>query len=675
MKKLLFIFLTGQLLLLSYIFNQSIYQIYELNNIGDSTLETYVVNDSSSEKLQKLYQLISEDCLTVGKCKLQIVKTPISENRKFVYDIFHTQIEDIKTPPSIRSENVFNYLPLTQEDFVDSNGVFYTDLSLEKLSLFERQAQIDIDSYNEMIEYKDIIDFNLFNFVVFLVISQLILFIYTFTRIKTNAIKKVLGYTERKMVSSSLKSFILMEFIILASTYLIHFIYYWIVGDVVGRYFSLLLWFLVIVIIINVIMLLITQTSLKFIDIPTMMKNKVYSNKLNYGLYIIKILLILVITVSTSIFISDYKDYKSKVTNLSDYKKLENYFTATGFNSDEFIKVSNNTSLSEEYGKSIKSLYEYFDDQKELYVLDAEVIGSLSSFWLEMKGQSKEDVYSDLQSNYIIVNTRFLEDLMSLKNDKGILIKEFSNEPTILVPALYKSREMEIKEIYIEKYNELLNYDEVFGFKDFIHQEITDLNVIYIESNQDIELLGKNLDDDDSEIQLKNTIIMLDQGNFGNQYYYTQLNQGDMIFKLDKRQEFSQALDKFNLNKLVIAGSLLTPFTDSIHNAEFLMHNSLVFTILFLFTLIFIVYISNYVDIISNGKKYAIQYISGYEMLKIFKSNLIIYLILLSVLAIDFYWDFNALFYVFILIIDFLILQFLYTKIVKKDIHKLIKGG
>lgn len=677
MKKLLFIFLTGQMLLLSYIFNQSIYQIYELNNIGDTSLEMYEVKDSTGDKLQNLYQLVNEDCLTAKECSIQVVKTPLSEDHKIIYDIYHSQVKDIRTPKSIRSNNVFNYQNLTQEDFVDSNGIFYTDLSIEKLALFEQQAHIDIVPFNNMIEYKEIVKFNFLNFIVFLIITQLILFIYTFTRIKTNAIKKLLGYTESKMVVSSLKGFLLMEIIIISSTYLIHFIYSLVLGDVIGRYFYLLLLFLIIVIIINVIMLLVTQISLKFIDIPIMMKNKVYSDKLNYGLYTIKILLILAITVSTSIFISNYKDYKLKVEKLTEYKKLDDYFTATGFNSDEFTKVSNDSILSEEYGKSIKELYEYFDNRKELYVLDAsEIIGSLSSFWLEMNSKSREDINSDLQGNYIVVNTRYLEDLTNLKNEKSKVIKNFDyKEPTILVPALYKKKETEIKEIYVEKYNDLLNYDEMFEYESFKKRKITDLDIIYIDNNQDIELLGKNLDDDSTEIKLENTIMILDPGNFGSQYYYTQLNQGDIILNLHERKDFSRALEKFNLDKLVIAGSLLTPFMDSIHNAEFLMHNSLVFTTLFLCTLIFIIFISNYVDIISNGKRYAMQYIFGYGLMRTFKSNLVVYVILLSGLAIDFYWDFNSILYILFLIIDYLILLLLYTKLVKSDIYKLIKGG
>ncbi len=677
MKKLLFIFLTGQLLILTYIFNQSIYQIYELNNIGDNSLEMYVVEDSTSDKLQQLYQLINDDCLATEGCKIQLVKTPISEEQKMIYDIYHSQLEDIKKTPSIRSNYVFNYLNLMQEDFVDSNGIFYTDLSIEKLSLFEKQLHLDISSYNNAINYKQIIKFNLFNLFVFLIITQLILFIYTFTRIKINAIKKVLGYSESKMVISSLRSFLLMEIIIASGIYLLHFIYYSIMGAIVGRYFYLLLVFLVLVIIVNIILLMFTQISLKFIDIPMMMKNKVYSNKLNYGLYTIKILLILAITVSASIFITNYKDYKDKLGNLSEYKKLENYFTATGFNSDEFDKASNDKKLSEVYGKSIKDLYEHFDDREELYIVDAsEVIGSLSSFWLEMNGKRRADIYSDLQSNYIIANANFLKDFMGIKINKGKLIKECNcKEPTILVPALYKSKEAEIKEIYVDKYNELLNSDEMFEFESFEPRLIKDVNIMYMGNNQDIELLGKNLDDDSTEINLKNTIIMLDQGDFGNQYYYTQLNQGDIIFNLEERKNFSQALEKFNLKKLVIAGSLLTPFMDSIHNAEFLMRNSLVFLTLFLCTLIFIIFISNYVDMISNGKKYAMQYIFGYGLLKTFKSSIVVYILLVSIIGLDFYWDFNILFYILTLIADFLIVIVLYIKFVKQDIHKLIKGG
>lgn len=677
MKKLLFIFLTGQLLLLSYIFNQSVYQIYELNNIGDSSLEMYMVKDSSSGKLEKLYQLYSEDCLTTNNCEIQLVKTPISEEQKMIYEIYHSQVEGINTPSSIRTENTFHYLPLTKEDFVDSNGVFYTNLPIEKLSEFEKQAQIDIETYNNLIEYKEIIKFNLFNFIVFLIISQLILFIYTFTRIKTNAIKKVLGYSSIKMIIDSLKSFILMEVFILVGTIFVHLAYYWSTENIIERYFYLLFLFLVIVILINVIMLLFTQIGLKFIDIPNMIKNKVYSNKLNYGLYTVKVLLILAITVSTSIFISDYKDYKIKTDKLSEYEKLESYYTAIGFNSDEFAKASNDMDLLNNYGESVKGLYEYFDNSGKLYVLDAsELIGSLSSFWLEMKGKSKEDIYEDWQNNYIIVNKRFLEELENIKDSDGTVLQNLNKiEPTILVPVQYKSKELEIKEVYINKYNDLLNYDEMYAFGNFQSKEITNINIIYIENNQEIKLLGKNIDDDGSEISLRDPIIILDQGEFGNQYYYTQLNQGDIIFNLNDRQDFSQALVKFNLSQLVNPGSLLTPFMTSIHNASFFMYNSLIFTILFLFTLVFIMYISNYVDLISNSKKYAMQYIFGFGILRTFKSNLIIYIILLSALFIDFYWDFNFLFYLFILIADFLILLTLYLIIIKRDTYKLVKGG
>ncbi|GLC89196.1 hypothetical protein [Lysinibacillus piscis] len=669
MKKLLFIFLIGQLLLLSYIFNQSVYQIYELNNIGDSSLDMYMVNDATSEKLKKLYQIYNDNCLIDNKCKIQLVKTPVSENQKMFYEIYHSQIETIQTPASIRTNNIFHYLPLKEEDFVDSNGIFYTNLSIKEITEFGKQTQLDIQPYNNLINYKEIITFNLFNFIVFLVISQLILFIYTFTKIKTNAIKKVLGYSGLKIIFNSFKSFFFMEISILLSTFFIHFIYYWITNNIVWRYFYFLFLFLVIVILINMMMFMFTQISLKFIDIPTMIKNKIYSNKLNYGLYTVKILLILVITVSTSIFIADYKDYKAKVAKLSEYEKLDHYFTAIGFNSDEFEKINNEKKLLKQYGDYIKNLYEHFDNLEELYVFDAsDLIGSLSSFWLEMKGKSKEDIYSDWENNYIIVNKRYLEDLTTIKINNNV-------EPTILVPTVYKTKESKIKETYIEKYNNLLNYDEIYQFDDFKPKKITNINIIYIEDHLNIELFGKNIDDDGSKINLQNPIIILDQGNFGSQYYYTQLNQGDIIFKLRDKQDFSQALAKFHLSQLVNTGSLLTPFMTAIHNAEFFMYNSLIFTLLFLLTLIFIICISNYIDLISNSKKYVIQYIFGLGMIKIFKANIVIYIVLLSVVFIDFYWDFNILFYLSILLADFLILLTLYTLIIKRDVHKLIKGG
>lgn len=676
MKKLLFIFLVGQLLLLSYIFNKSVYDIYELNNLGDNSLEAYIMEDFSGSKLNQLYNEIDLNCLSSEKCNLQIIKTPLSNDNSIIYDIYHSDIKDISQFSSIDSNNIYNYYNLTKDDFVDNNGVFYTDIDIDILYKITNEVGIKISPYNNKIEYTQIINLSIFNFIILILLTQLVLFIYTFTRIKINAVKKMLGYSGMKMIVSSLKSFLYLEVICFVITIMIHFGYYLVVDNVISRYFYLLTIFLIIIVVINLILLFFTQISLKFIDISLMIKNKIYSNTLNYFLYAIKIILILSITVSVSNFYIKYKEYSYKSEDLEQYRSLLGYYTSNGYNADEDSQARRNPELMVKYGNSILELYSRFDKTNELYVNDAYILELLTPEYLISNGLSKEDIYNSIEDNYLVINERYVRDFMEIKDTKGIKIEELNtDEPLILVPLKYKVKESEIKKIYLDKYNTLLNYNELYGISnDKSQKNIDNINIIYVENNQKYELLGQS-NNFDEEVKVKDPILIIDQGNFGSLYYYDLLNAGDLYFKLKERNQFSYALSEVHLEKLVNVGTLLTPYMNKVHNVEFLMYNSLVFTVLFLFTLLFVIYISNYVDVIANNKRYAIQYIHGYSSLKIFKSNILINILLIGASILHFFVNFNIIFYIFILIIDFIVLLYFYKKIIKKDINKNVKGG
>ncbi|MEH6980118.1 hypothetical protein V7005_25090, partial [Bacillus pseudomycoides] len=90
---------------------------------------------------------------------------------------------------------------------------------------------------------------------------------------------------------------------------------------------------------------------------------------------------------------------------------------------------------------------------------------------------------------------------------------------------------------------------------------------------------------------------------------------------------------------------------------------------------IFVICISNYVDIVSNSKRYAIQYIYGYSVMKTFKLHLIVYVMLLGMTLMNVFIEFNIPFYLVILVVDFIILLYFYKKIIKNDTHKIVKGG
>ncbi|WP_349408507.1 hypothetical protein [Pseudalkalibacillus sp. SCS-8] len=674
MKKLLFIFLVGQLLLLSFIFNKSIYDIYELNNLGDSSLDGYFVEEYSGNELNALYEQLNSSCLNDESCNLQLIKTPVTSGNQFSYEIYHSQIDKIKQPRSISPDTHLSYHILTKEDFIDHNGVFYTDIPKQNLSELSREIGLSIRPYQEKINYTQIISYNALNFGLLFLLSQLVLFIYTFTRIKVNAIKKMLGFSNMKMIKSTLVDFIKMEIVIVLITLTIHFCYYLAVGNVVPRYFYLLSAFLFIVVLLNILMLLMTQISLKFIDINLMIKNKVYSNRLTYSLYAIKIVLILAITVSMSAFLSNYETYKEKQKDVEQYQKLAGYFTSNGYNYDEDERARKNLDLLEQYGHAIKTIYERYDEQDRLYVNDAYILGLLSTEYLERNGLKKEDIYQSVQDNHIVVNERYLNRFMNVKNKAGERITDLNfDQPTIFVPAQYETQEDEIKQIYIEKFNHWMNYDRYFGLSEE-KRSIHDLNILYIADGQEHELLGQS-SGDEADVKLKDTIIVVDQGDFSNMYYYDLLNAGDFYVQSEQREEFSQTISAHRLDKLVNVGTLLTPYMDKVYFVEFILYNSLVFSVLFLFTLIFILYISNYVDVTSNNRRYALQYIHGYESLKSFKKQIFIVVFMISGIVLSAFMEFNIVLYLSILAVDFLVLLYLYKKIIKQDLHKLVKGG
>ncbi|WP_227395994.1 hypothetical protein [Jeotgalibacillus aurantiacus] len=677
MKKLLFLFLIGQLFLLSYIFNKSVYDIYELNNLGDQSLDAYIIEGFSGNELNALYSDFESQCLAEDGCALQLIKTPVSSNQTFIYEVYHSQVQDIHKPKSISADTTFTYHPLEKEDFIDSNGVFYTDLSFQDVTRSAEAVGVTIEPYENNIAYNQIVKNNALNFAILLILTQLVLFIYTFTRIKINAIKKMLGFSKSRMVAASLTEFIKMEIIIFFVIVTLHAIFYLVSSTFVLRYFILLSLFLLFIIFINIILLLITQISLRYIDIHLMVKNKVYSNRSNIALYTTKIVLMISITLSVSAFIETYQDYQQKSQDLEQYRQLEGFFTSNGYNYAEDTKARMDLQLIEEYGASIKNMYDQFDQQEELYVNDAYVLELLSPGYLEMQGLRKEDILGSITENFIVANERYVNRFMSLKDADGNQIENLQSEnPTILVPEKYQPQESEVKEFYIEHYNLLLNYNEFFGLDQNEQQTITNLDIIYLANDQEYELLGQTVPgSEESQSMLKDTIILIDHGNFDSLYYYDLLNRGDLYFQLDSREVFNQSLAQNGLSSLVNAGTLLTPYMDRLHFTEFIMDHLLVFSVLFLLTLLFIIYISNYVDIVSNSRKYAMQYIHGFSFIKIFKSHFTIWIILTLAVMLKLFVAFNVLFYVGVLFLDFVVLLYLYRKIISKNVDQVIKGG
>ena len=92
-----------------------------------------------------------------------------------------------------------------------------------------------------------------------------------------------------------------------------------------------------------------------------------------------------------------------------------------------------------------------------------------------------------------------------------------------------------------------------------------------------------------------------------------------LFFQMESREDFSSLLSEYDLEQLVTAGTLLTPYLMQLENVTFVLKTLTTFTIVFIVCLLFVLYISNYVDIFVNRKRYAAKEILGFSHFRILK--------------------------------------------------------
>ena len=221
MKKFLLIFLIGQMLVCSFIYGQSFYDIYFLNNMGVAHYNTYYLEEANGVNLGYLY-----DELMARHISVEIIKEPISMDGIQRYEVYDTK--DILVSPikPLSQEKEIKYLSLKKEDFIDSTGKFKTNASLKQIKAITQKLGITIKPIKkDKISYFQVTKNNAMNLLILLIISQFTLLIYTLSRMKVNAIKKLNGFSSSRMVVDSFSEFIPMQFIACLVTFFLHLSY------------------------------------------------------------------------------------------------------------------------------------------------------------------------------------------------------------------------------------------------------------------------------------------------------------------------------------------------------------------------------------------------------------------------------------------------------------------
>ena len=654
MKKFLKIFIILEILLFAYIFNSSIYNIYEKNNIAADNLSGYVIEETSPETLNQFYSIFTEN---YPNNKIELINNTLTSTDNSVYDLYCYPLDKFEQKQPVSQTIEFKYHELTKEDFLDSVGIFYTDLSDGEIDQLATQLSTQIIEYEDTsIPYSMILELNLFNFIILFIVILIIYGIYTSYSLKKIGIKKSMGFSTLRILKEQIISVVKYYSIVCLALLAVLNLYYAFTNRFDFSYLIMGIFFFGIVLIVNVLCMLLTSVLIKFVRLEAMIKNKTLNKSTNVIVQFIKVAFSVVIAITIISLLQQSGDYMKSQQAVLDYKYLDGYYTSNGFNSAEYNYAISNPDVSERYSNSVLELYRNHHSLLCDYTGSDEAQGPM--------GASRP--YYVQQT--IIANRNYIKEFSNIQVNGTPLEESVFSTPTVLIPNMYKNDESLIKEHIAGEYDLLLNYNQNYGIQE--ETRANEFNIVYIDDNSTIKV---NTEEGFSDTT--GGIIIVDTGDFGGLYYLDALNNRSLFFSVESREEFSALLTKYDLAQLVVAGTLLTPYLTQLESVTFVLKTLTMFAIVFVVSLVFILYISNYVDVFVNRKRYALKEIMGFSHFKILKSRYIVWVmeIIASVIltAINYYF---ACFFA-IMLLDYLFCELLYRTYIRKALYEIEKGA
>ena len=654
MKKFIKIFIILEILLFAYIFNSSIYNIYEKNNIAADNLSGYVIEETSPETLNQFYSIFTEN---YPNNKIELINNTLPSTDNSVYDLYCYPLDKFEQKQPVSQTIEFKYHELTKEDFLDSVGIFYTDLSDDEIDQLATQLSTPIIEYEDTsIPYSMILELNLFNFIILFIVILIIYGIYTSYSLKKIGIKKSMGFSTLRILKEQIISVAKYYPIVCLALLAVLNLYYAFTNRFDFSYLIMGIFFFGIVLIVNVLCMLLTSVLIKFVRLEAMIKNKTLNKSTNVIVQFIKVAFSVVIAITIISLLQQSGDYMKSQQAVLDYKYLDGYYTSNGFNSAEYNYAISNPDVSERYSNSVLELYRSHHSLLCDYTGSDEAQGPM--------GASRP--YYVQQT--IIANENYIKEFSNIQINGTPLDENVFSIPTVLIPEMYKNDESLIKDHLTGEYDLLLNYNQNYGIQE--ETRANEFNIVYIDDSSTIKV---NTEKGFSDIT--GGIIIVDTGDFGGLYYLDALNNRNLFFSVESREEFSALLTKYDLAQLVVAGTLLTPYLTQLESVTFVLKTLTMFAIVFVVSLVFILYISNYVDVFVNRKRYALKEIMGFSHFKILKSRYIVWAIeiIASVIltAINYYF---ACFFA-IMLLDYLFCELLYRTYIRKALYEIEKGA
>jgi len=543
---------------------------------------------------------------------------------------------------------------LQKEDFLDSVGVFYTDLPNDAIKEIASRLSVAINNFeSDSIPYSMVLELNLVNFIILFIVIQIIYCIYTSYSLKKIGIKKSMGFSTIHILKEQITNIIKYYSVVCLVLLLLLNTYYALTNRYASSYLITSVLFFIGVLAINVLCVLMTSILIKFVSLEAMIKNKTLNNGTNAVVQVIKIAFSAIIVISIISLLNQGNSFRQSQQAVLDYKYLDGYYTANGFNSSKYDYALANTNILENYSKQASEMYNHNHSL-------------LCDFKTDDGSQTSRPYY---EQQLAIANRNYLNDFSNIKLNGKPLEEDKFNEPTVLVPHKYKNDEQSTKEYIKQEYFRLMNYNQFYGIPGE-ERTIDKFNIVYIDDASTIKVNTKNGFSD-----IANPIIIVDTGDFAGLYYLDSLNTRCLFFQMKSREDFSSLLSEYGLEQLVTAGTLLTPYLMQLENVTFVLKTLTMFMIVFIVSLLFILYISNYVDIFVNRKKYAAKEILGFSHSRTLKNRYILWGIglIISVIltAINHYFAF-----IFVIIfIDYIFCELLYRTYISNTLYEIEKGA
>lgn len=671
MKKILLAFFVGQMLLISLIFNQSIYDIYTINNKGEQGLEAWCIEDANAQTLGDFYDYFEDK---YSDYSLQVVKMPISEEYTSLYEIYHNHMERVNRQFSVTKDTEFRYYPLDRDEFTDSNGVFQSNLAEKEIYRISDNVGISINKTDpETIPYGEIINNNVIQFICLLILTQIMLIINALLGIKGYAVKKILGFSGKKILAGGFRQICIYNILSYMISLLVNVFYLVYINRLNTTYLLLLGITLAITMLINFILYWFSQPFTNLVTVKDAIKNSIYSNKLNTFLFVTKLVLIFVISGMISLSVDTFQKYQSSGQEAEKYASWNNLYTSDGYNSDEYDKLMNDPDRLEKSFDSVAEIKDIFEEQGTSYLVNANATQYLESNFLGGQSMDVSEVLTSYEKNYIIANKQYIQDFCEIVSTTGEIINpQELDSHTILVPEMYRNREEEVLSYYKALYEDLYNYNIYYGLEEE-KKSIENLSIQYIKDNQNIDIL--NYSSSSTGKSISNAIILVDSGKFGSAYYFEMIGGNGLFFKLTERNELKIIFEEYELDSLLNAVTLLTPYFTLINSYKFMLRTSITFSILFMLTLLFIIYVSNYIDMVINRKALGIKILLGYTRKNNLRTNLMITGLLLVCAIPMTFLPMNIGIYLGCILIDLVTLLILYSIYIRRNIVKIIKGG